>query len=634
MVAPHASPEGIEALSLDLSHNLTEAQRLGGSLTEEEEVARVQERLEQSARINLGLLEGALVSVPDESRAAFNDAFQLSSQGYAQAVETVARQAPAPSLASLGFLQLRASDPPAPSLDNVFVEVDKIEAYLAAGSESKWITIVDSPNTFDLLRVEQIHKFLGQQEIPAGTYTQIGFEISQAVVVAEGAAHLAQVPSGKLTFYRPFTVKEGQTTVVTIDFEGERSVHLNGEGDYILTPEVKLLVDEPLSDGEESSRGHGHASGTKMEIEGIIASFSATTDSDGQSIMVGNLTIRITPETEVEGTLAQGLYVDVEVVGADGSLTAVEVEVKEERGSGLAKVEIEGFITALGENTWTVGDYTVHLTGEVTWQVGGQNVPVTTNAEIDGDPQVGHAVEVEGLLVGPGLTLLALEIDVEDDGDEDEHQEEHAHFELNGVITGLSGAQGNISSLSKQDLEGQDWPGDLTVTVNGTSYTINQGTEIDGTLQVDAPVEIKFETVDGIQYVTKIEVGDDEEEREGEVASENQEDPEEEPLATADDHAGSSNDGEDEHQADENSGSGSQQEGSTTTSEEGEELRYEGTLVSFSDSELIVSLDGVETSFLVDEETEIDGTPSAGVEVRVRAVSYDGKLTAVEVKFR
>ena len=298
-MAQHASPERIEALSLTLSHNLAEAQRLGGSLTEGEEVARYQERLEQSARINLALLEGSLGSVPDESRAAFNDAFQLSSQGYAQAVETVALRAPAPSLASLGFLQLRASDPPAPPLDNVFVEVDKIEAYLAAGSESKWITIVDSPNAFDLLRVEQIHKFLGQQEIPAGTYTQIRFEIGQAVVVAQGEAYLAQVPSGKLTFGRPFTVREGQTTVVTIDFDGQRSVHLNGEGDYILTPEVKLLVDEPLvnellKEGEDSSPRHDHPSGKKLEIEGLIESFSAT------ELVVGGLTITITPETEMD----------------------------------------------------------------------------------------------------------------------------------------------------------------------------------------------------------------------------------------------------------------------------------------------------------------------------------------------
>ena len=144
-------------------------------------------------------------------------------------------------------------------------------------------------------------------------------------------------------------------------------------------------------------------------------------------------------------------------------------------------------------------------------------------------------------------------------------------------------------------------------------------------------VKVKIRTVDGVQYVTKIEVADHEEEEE--VASDTREDHEEGPEE-AYDHHGSSTDGNEEEKADENSGSGSQQEGSLTAPEEGEELRYEGTLVSFGDGKLVLSLGEGETSFIVDEETEIDGTPSAGVEVRVRAVSYDGKLTAVEVKFR
>ena len=475
----------------------------------------MRDRLVRSAHTHLALLEGALGNVPEESRAAFNDAFQLSSQGYAQAVETVAFRAPAPSLASLGFLQLRASDPPAPPLDNVFVEVDKIEAYLVAGSESKWITIVDTPNAFDLLRVEQIHKFLGQQEIPAGTYTKIRFEISRAVVVAEGEAHIAKVPSGKLTFGRPFIVREGQTTVVTIDFDGQRSVHLNGQGDYILTPEVKLLVNEPLSDGNESSSRHDHASGKKMEIEGIIESISDTV-----LLLEGGLTIAITSETEVEGTLSEGLYIEVEViVEANGSFTAVEVEVKEKKGSGLPKLEIEGIIETMNGDTWTVAGYTVHLTGEAIWTVGGDSVTITTHAEIEGNPQVGDTVEVEGWLIGLN-TLLALEIEVEDDGDEDGHREEHGHFELKGVVESLSGAPDDIDVLFAGDIQGSDLDGDVTVRINGASYTINQDTEIEGTLRNGVEVEMKIETAaDGTQYVKKIEVEDDEDDKDDDSAT-------------------------------------------------------------------------------------------------------------------
>ena len=54
-----------------------------------------------------------------------------------------------------------------------------------------------------------------------------------------------------------------------------------------------------------------------------------------------------------------------------------------------------------GLDVWTAGPYSV-IWG--LYPLGGQSVTVTTNAEIDGDPQVGDTVEVEGLLVGPDLT--------------------------------------------------------------------------------------------------------------------------------------------------------------------------------------------------------------------------------------
>jgi len=192
-----------------------------------------------------------------------------------------------------------------------------------------------------------------------------------------------------------------------------------------------------------------------MEIEGVIKYFNGN-----ELGLEGELTIIVTSETEVEGNLAQGQHVDVEVVvEADGSLTAVEVEVERHDGHGLPKLEIEGTITEKNGDTWTVAGYTVYLTGEAIWQVGGGSVTFTTHAEIEGDPQEGDTVEVKDLLGGPGLTLLALEIEVEDDGDEDEHREEHALVELNGVITGLSGDPADIDSLSGGTSKGRIWPG-------------------------------------------------------------------------------------------------------------------------------------------------------------------------------
>ena len=70
-----------------------------------------------------------------------------------------------------------------------------------------------------------------------------------------------------------------------------------------------------------------------MEIKGVIEYFNGN-----ELGLEGGLTIIVTSETEVEGNLAQGQHVDVEVVvEADGSLTAVEVEVEGHDGHGLPR---------------------------------------------------------------------------------------------------------------------------------------------------------------------------------------------------------------------------------------------------------------------------------------------------------
>ncbi len=499
-VAPYAEPQMITELSQSITHNLDEAQRLAASVSNGAELTQIKDRLESSALTHLGLLEGSLASVPDGSRAALGDALKLSSQGYAQAVEAVAIRAPSPLLAGIGFLQLRASDPPAPPLDNVFVEVEKIEAFLAAGSESEWITIEDSPNAFDLLHVEQVNKLLGQQEISAGTYTQIRFEITRAVVVAQGEAYIAEVPSGKLSFGRPFTVREGETTIVSIDFDGQRSVQLTDEGEYILTPEIKLLVSQPFNDGEESPGTPNGLQRAKVEIEGVIGSYSDT------EWFVGGHSLNVIPETEVEGTPAIGLYAVAEVlVEPDGSFTALDLVVKGEKTTRLP-VEIEGAIVALNGDTWTVDGYTVHLTGEATWQVGSQTITITTNAEIEGDPQVGHTAYVTGLL-GPDGTLLALEIKV-DAGTDAEHLGERV--QLNGVVKVLQVAgmlQGVISSLSTADVVLETWNGDIIVSLaDGTSFIINRDTKINGTLVLGAEARVEAVTSDGQLIAVQVDV--------------------------------------------------------------------------------------------------------------------------------
>ena len=286
-------------------------------------------RLEQSATRQLGILEDTLAEVPEQTKPMMAQALETSGKEYGTAIEAVASTASAPVLvAGVGTIQIRATDPPPPEADSVLVEVGEIEIHRAAGSDSQWITIVGEPVTFDLLEIAEVQKFLGSQEVPEGTYTQVRFIINKATVIVDGEEHEASVPSGKLKLVRPFQVEEGEMTLVLLDFDGGGSLHITGGGKFILEPMVKLLVPPTtkgvIEENEDDGEPGLEIKGTKIEIEGTVASF------DGNELVLlvdgQEVTIPLGAEVEIEGDLEEGSWVKVEAVAEDGSFLATGIE--------------------------------------------------------------------------------------------------------------------------------------------------------------------------------------------------------------------------------------------------------------------------------------------------------------------
>ena len=329
----------------DLRHHLQEAQSEVAAVKDQETAADLRAKLESSASTQLARIQDELVAAATEVQPTVSAAFSAVSEEYGEALETAIRESPPPVVAAgLGLLQIFATDPPPPKLDAVLVEVRAIEVHRAGGPEGGWTTIVPEPVSFDLLRVAEIQKFLGSQQIESGVYTQIRFEVSKATVIADGQEHDAELPSGRLKLTRPFRVEAEQTTVLLLDFEGAASVKVTGAGRYKLTPQVRVLAREPkaMSQEEGGSPETNEAPGTlpsgpetgvlqavkgaKVELEGPIESIS-----DGRLVIRGQ-PVLITDETEVVGTLVQGAVVTVEALRQDdGTWIALEVIVAGER---------------------------------------------------------------------------------------------------------------------------------------------------------------------------------------------------------------------------------------------------------------------------------------------------------------
>jgi hypothetical protein len=101
----------------------------------------------------------------------------------------------------------------------------------------------------DVVGVEQV---LGSANITAGSFTQIRMDVIEVVgETTDNVSYTANVPSDKLKIVRPFNVGDGATTILTLDFDGEKSLIRTGEGKYLFKPVVKLKIEYPEEQEEE-----------------------------------------------------------------------------------------------------------------------------------------------------------------------------------------------------------------------------------------------------------------------------------------------------------------------------------------------------------------------------------------------
>ena len=129
------------------------------------------------------------------------------------------------------------------------------------------------------------------------------------------------MPSGKLKIVRPFEVKDGFTTILTIDFDGDKSLILTGKGEVLFKPVVKLHIEEK---GKEEKEREQEAE--ELEFEGTI---EAINGDNWTMTIEGETWIVDVSEAEIEGEPAVGLQAEVEGIVVDDTIVASEVDIKE-----------------------------------------------------------------------------------------------------------------------------------------------------------------------------------------------------------------------------------------------------------------------------------------------------------------
>ena len=154
------------------------------------------------------------------------------------------------------------------AVTSVKVTVDSLEVQNTSGG---WITVSSSPQTYDLmqLRASGMQSLLADTNLENGTYGQVRMIISKVMVTDSSGVHEAKLPSGVLKIVGGFTVSPNSTVAVNFDFLADQSLHVTGNGQYILAPVVHMQ-EHADSQVDASSKENVKVNGGRIRTDTVV----------------------------------------------------------------------------------------------------------------------------------------------------------------------------------------------------------------------------------------------------------------------------------------------------------------------------------------------------------------------------
>lgn len=145
-----------------------------------------------------------------------------------------------------GHLKISMVDSPA-EFDEVNIVVTRVEVHIAGDSSSNWMIVNPVPHTYDLLQLRNgASTVIGDTFLTAGHYTQIRLIIGDSSnVVVNGIPFPLTIPSGQQTGIKlnhEFDIEPGNLYELLLDFDADRSIHITGNGQYMLNPVIRVTA--------------------------------------------------------------------------------------------------------------------------------------------------------------------------------------------------------------------------------------------------------------------------------------------------------------------------------------------------------------------------------------------------------
>ncbi|MBI1935118.1 DUF4382 domain-containing protein [Candidatus Woesearchaeota archaeon] len=179
------------------------------------------------------------------------------------------------------------------SVSSVKITVERVMVQSAAKG---WVTVSSTPKTYDLLKLkaENSQELMADVQLEQGSYNQMRLDVSKVVVMDSSGQHEAKLPSNELKINGNLIVESNSTAVAKFDFIADESLHVTGNGQYILAPVVQL---ETREDADVEIK-----SGSKVEVTGGKVKTNVKVGMDADGKVGAGLRIPVDIELTIEGS--------------------------------------------------------------------------------------------------------------------------------------------------------------------------------------------------------------------------------------------------------------------------------------------------------------------------------------------
>lgn len=160
-----------------------------------------------------------------------------------------------------GTMRMMLKDSPFTDAKSLLVTFSEVDAHKSDTTDGSWSKLPfaggGTTRTCDLKKLETAQDVLGTGPLATGHYTQVRLVVSSAVIYFDNAATgeacaatmaapagrtaPVTIPSGEVKLNREFEVTSGTPTTMLLDFDGDKSVRDNGNGQYSMSPVIAVV---------------------------------------------------------------------------------------------------------------------------------------------------------------------------------------------------------------------------------------------------------------------------------------------------------------------------------------------------------------------------------------------------------